>query len=90
MAATDFDANPEEKEAMAEHKEVPNEGAALGIIGGLKDRCGDRHLAVGQRRQPKKRTQNDGGSRKKLAAARRQMTRLAGRARRRGRLTVTL
>jgi hypothetical protein len=40
----------------------------------LKKQYGDRHLAVGRRRQLKKRTQGDGGSRKKLAAACRGMT----------------
>jgi hypothetical protein len=84
MDTTYFEANPEENEAMAKHKEVPKEEAALEIIGALKDRYGDRHLAVGRRRQPKKRTQGDGGSRKKLATACRQMTRLAGRARHKG------
>jgi hypothetical protein len=51
----------------------------------LEDRYGARHLAVGHRRQPKKRTQGDGGSRKKLAAARSRMTRRAVPARRKGR-----
>jgi hypothetical protein len=50
-------------------------------IGALEDRL----LAVGRRWQPKKRTQGDGGSRKKLAAAPRRMTRSAVPAWRKGR-----
>jgi hypothetical protein len=63
--ATGLEANPKEKEAVAEHPEVPYEQAALEIIGAL----GDRHLAVGYRRQPTKRTHGDGGSRQKSVAA---------------------
>jgi hypothetical protein len=33
-----------------EHKEVPNEKAALEVIGALKDRYGDLHLDVGRHR----------------------------------------
>jgi hypothetical protein len=36
-------------------------------VGTLEDQRGDWHVAVGHRRQPKKWTQGDGGSRKKLA-----------------------
>jgi hypothetical protein len=42
-----------------------------------QDRRGDLYLAVGHRRQPKKRTQGDGGSRLNLAAARGWLTRRA-------------
>jgi hypothetical protein len=41
------------------------------------DRYGDRHLAVGRRRQLKKRTLGDSGFWQKLAAARGQLTRRA-------------
>jgi hypothetical protein len=51
----------------------------------LEDLHGGRHLAVGRRHQPKKRTQGDGKSRKKLAAVRWRMTRRAVHARRKGR-----
>jgi predicted RNA-binding protein with PUA domain len=68
-------AGVEEMKSVAEHQEVPKEKAAVKTIGVLEHRFGDRHLAVGRRRQAKKRTQGDGGSRKKLAAARRRMTR---------------
>jgi hypothetical protein len=54
-------------------------------FGALKKRHGNRHIDVRRRGQPKKRTKVDGGSRKKLAAARRGMTRRAGVARSRGR-----
>jgi hypothetical protein len=47
-------------------------------VGATDDRSGDRHLlAVGRHRQPKERTKCDGGSRQKLAAARRRMNRRA-------------
>jgi hypothetical protein len=52
-------------------------------IGVLKDGYGNRHLAVGRRRQPKKRP--GGGPRKKLATGRRRMTRRAVPAARMGR-----
>lgn len=45
----------------------------------------DQHLAVMHRGQPKKRTQGNGGSWKKMAAARRGMTHHAGVVRRKGR-----
>jgi hypothetical protein len=73
--ATDLEANREGIESEAEH-EVRKDKAALETYGALKERYGDRHLAVG-RRQLKKRTQGDGGSRKKLAVARKGMTRRA-------------
>jgi hypothetical protein len=78
------EANPEEKETVAEQREVPKEEAAVETIGALKKRYGDRHLAVGRRRQLKKRTKGDGGSRQKLAVVRKGMTRRAGVARRKG------
>jgi hypothetical protein len=62
---------------VAEHQEIPKEEAAVESIGALEDRYGDRHLAVGHRRQPKKRTQGDSGSRQKLVAARGWLTRRA-------------
>jgi hypothetical protein len=71
---------PEEMAKTAAHPEVPNEEAAVETIGALKD----RHLTVERRRQPKKWTQIDGGSRKKLAATRRRMTRRAILASRKG------
>jgi hypothetical protein len=40
MGTMDVEANPEEKGAVAENKEVPNEEVALEIIGALKDRYG--------------------------------------------------
>jgi hypothetical protein len=46
-------------------------------IGTLKDRPGGLNLAVGPRRQVKKRTQSDGGSRQKLPANRGRLTRRA-------------
>jgi hypothetical protein len=59
--------------------------AALESFGEVRERYGDRHLAAGRGRQPRKRTQGNGESGKKLTAARRQMTRRVGTARRKGR-----
>jgi hypothetical protein len=59
----------EEIETESEHQEVPKEEAALDTVGVMKERCRDRHLAVRRSGQPKKLTQGNGGSRKKLAAA---------------------
>jgi hypothetical protein len=73
--ATDFASNPKEKEAVEKHQDVLNEEAAMETIGTLEDRYGDRHLAVGCCRQPKKRTHGYDGSWKNLAAARRRITR---------------
>jgi hypothetical protein len=83
--ATDVEASQEEIESEAEHEEVPKEEAAVEIFGALKERYGARHVAVGPRRQPKKRTHDNGGSRKKLAVARRRMTLRAGSVRHKGR-----
>jgi hypothetical protein len=83
--AMDLESNPEEKVVVVEHQEVPNEETAVVTIGALEDRYGDLHLAVGCCREPKKRKQGDGGSRKKLAAARRRLTGHAFSARHKGR-----
>jgi hypothetical protein len=40
MDATDFEANLEETEVVAEHQEVPNKEAAAEMIGALKDQSG--------------------------------------------------
>jgi hypothetical protein len=61
----------EETESKLEHQEVPKEETAVETARTLKKRHGDQHLAIGRRQQLKKRTQGDGGSQKKLAAARR-------------------
>jgi hypothetical protein len=57
-------------------KEIPKDGTAVETVRALKKRYGD-HLAIGRRRQLKKQTQGDGGSRKKLAAAHTEKTRCA-------------
>jgi hypothetical protein len=59
------------------HLENSNEEAAVETVGALKDRHENRYLAVGRRPQPKKRTQGDGGSWQKLAAARGRLARRA-------------
>jgi hypothetical protein len=68
METTDLEANPEKIENESEHQEVPNEESAVETIRALEDRYGDWHLAIGCRHQPKKRTQGDGGTRKKLTS----------------------
>jgi hypothetical protein len=60
-----------EMKSVAVHQEVPNEEAEVETIGAPEERHRGRHLAVGRRRQPKKRTQGDAECRQKLAAARR-------------------
>jgi hypothetical protein len=79
------EANLEEIEVVVERQKVLNEEAAMETIGALMDRYGDRHLAVGCRRNLKKRTQGDGGSRQKLAAAPGRLTRRVVPALRKGR-----
>jgi hypothetical protein len=69
-----MEATPEEMKFVAVHEEVPKEEAAVKTVRELKKRYGDQYLVVGRRRQLRKRTRGDGGSRKKLAAARRGMT----------------
>jgi hypothetical protein len=64
----------EEVKSEAVHVEVPKKEAAVKSFGALKKRHGDRHLAVGRREKPRDRTQGKGGSRKKLAVARKGMT----------------
>jgi hypothetical protein len=68
---------PEEIQVVAERRKVPNEEAAMEPLGALKDRYGKGPLAVGCRRQSKKLTQGDGGSRQKLIAARGRCTALS-------------
>jgi hypothetical protein len=74
MDATDLEANRGKLEDVAEQQDIPKEDDMVKIIGTLEDRYGERHLAIGCSRQPKKQTQGDGGSWQKLAAAHRQMT----------------
>jgi hypothetical protein len=72
-------------EAVTVHQEVPKEETTVETTGALEDRYGNRHLAVGSHRQPKKRIQGDGGSRQKLAAARGSLSRRTVPVRRKGR-----
>jgi hypothetical protein len=65
-----LEANPEELQSVAVNQEIPKEEVAVEMIRALKD----RYLAVGRRRQMKKRTQGDGGSRQNLAATRGRVT----------------
>jgi hypothetical protein len=71
MKASDLEENSEEIESKLEHEEVPKEEATVEKFGALKEQYRDWHLGVRRRSQPKKRTQGNGGSQKKLNAARR-------------------
>jgi hypothetical protein len=66
------------------HEDVSKEEAAVQNCESTKNLYGDRHLTVRRRRQPKKQTQGNGGSQKKLAAARGRLTCRAVPARREG------
>jgi hypothetical protein len=68
MDTTDSEVSREKSDAVAENQEVPNEEAEVEPVGALKGRHEDLHLAVGRRRETKKRTQGNGGSRKKFPA----------------------
>jgi hypothetical protein len=68
--ARDFEVYLQETDAIADRWKVPNEEASVEANGALEDRYGNRCLAVGCHRQPKKLTQDDDGSRKKLDADR--------------------
>jgi hypothetical protein len=61
-------------ESELEHEEVTKEEAMVKIITALKKWHGDRHLAIRYHGQLKKRTQGNGGSWQKLAAACRGLT----------------
>jgi hypothetical protein len=46
IGTTDLEANPEEKETIAEQREVHNEEAAVEMIRALMDQSGGQRLAV--------------------------------------------
>jgi hypothetical protein len=64
-----MESNPGELQPVMVHQDVPKEEAMVEMIGALKDRPGDRHLATGHRRKTKKHTQGNGGSQQKLTAS---------------------
>jgi hypothetical protein len=67
VEATDLEASPKEKEAVAEQQEVASEEPTVETIKALKDRSGDQRLAIRHRGRPKKWTKGIGGSQQKLA-----------------------
>jgi hypothetical protein len=69
-----METNPEEMKSEAEHEEAPKEEAAVKPVRALKRRHGDWSLPIRRHSQPKKRTQGDGGSWKKLVTAHKGMT----------------
>jgi hypothetical protein len=76
--------NPEMMQSVAEHQEVPTEHATVETGKVPKKRHRGRHLAAGHHRKPKELTRGDCGSRGKLAATCRKMTRHAGMAQHKG------
>jgi hypothetical protein len=85
MNITDLEDKRGNLKSIAEHLDSPKEEAPVKTVRALVDRNGDRHVVVGLRRQLEKRTQGDGGRRKKLVAARKRMSCLAESARRKER-----
>jgi hypothetical protein len=78
MEATDLKVNPEEgMESEVEYREVHTEEAAVKFSGKIKKRHRGRHLAAGRYGEPKELTRGDCGSRRKLAAACRKVSRRA-------------
>jgi hypothetical protein len=75
--ATDFKANPKELESVTEHREVPNEDATVMPVSGPGKRRRVCHLAADRCQRRKKKTWGYHGSRRKLAAACRKMSRHA-------------
>jgi hypothetical protein len=73
MVAMDSEANPVEIESKAVHKEDPKEAAAVKTVRPLKKQHGDWHLAIRHCCQPKKWSQGNDRSQKKLAAASRRI-----------------
>jgi predicted Zn-ribbon and HTH transcriptional regulator len=65
-----LEANPEEIESESGHREDCKKEATAETIRSLKDRYGDRHVAVGLRQQSKKWNQAYVESHQKLAAGR--------------------
>jgi hypothetical protein len=70
----DLEVNAEEIKTEVVHEEVPKEKATVKTVIALKRQHGDWHLAVRHSGQPKKWTQRNCGSWKKLAAACRGIT----------------
>jgi hypothetical protein len=55
LNVTDFQADPsKEKGVLMEQQEVYNEEMGVETVGFVENRYGDRHLAIGRRRQPSK------------------------------------
>jgi hypothetical protein len=77
LEATDLQANTEEIEIVAEHRQVSKQEAAVKTMGALEDRYRDQSLAVRWCGLPKKRTEDNDGSRQKLAATHGLLTRRA-------------
>jgi hypothetical protein len=78
MEAMDLKANLEEIESESEHWDVLQEVAAVKSLGTTTKRHRDRHVAAGQCGEPKELTPGDCGSRSKLAAACKKVSRCAG------------
>jgi hypothetical protein len=64
-------------QSVAEHQEVPREDAAVIPVGGLRKQRRGRKQAAGRREEPKERNRGICGSREKLAATCRKVSRRA-------------
>jgi hypothetical protein len=71
------EANQEEKESAEEHEDIPNEDVAVMPVAEPRKRCRDRKSTAGQRGEPNELNRGNCGSRKKLAAACRKVSRHA-------------
>jgi hypothetical protein len=69
--------NPEDMKYEVEHREVPMEEVTVKSSGTMKKRHRGRHLVAWRREETKELTQGDYGSRRKLAAACRKVSRHA-------------
>jgi hypothetical protein len=65
------------KQSVAEHQEVPKEGATVMTVRGVRKQHRDRNLAMGYRQKQKERNQASCESRKRKTITGRMMTRCA-------------
>jgi hypothetical protein len=82
--------NPEMMQSVEEHQEIPKEGAIVKPVEGRKKRHRGRKLAAGRRGEPKELIRGICGSRSKLAAACRKVSRRARMARHKGKILMKI
>jgi hypothetical protein len=83
FAKMDLKANPEERQSVGEHQEIPKEEATVMPVGEPKKRRRNRNLAAERRQKLKERTRGYCGSRNRVTVADRKVSRRAAVARRR-------